>query len=49
VTRQSEGALGRAERIKTPLGRWKLAIAGTPSNVSMSLVDLLAENRLDYP
>src|SRR5216684_8929889 len=44
VARQSEDALGRAGRINALLSRWKLAAAGTSSNVPMTLVDLLAEN-----
>jgi Fic family protein len=44
VARQSEDALGRAERINTLLSRWRLAVQGLPSKAPSLLIDLLAEN-----
>ncbi|MFZ5864187.1 MAG: Fic family protein [Nitrospirota bacterium] len=44
VARQSEDALGRAERINGLLTKWRTAVAGASSRVPMALVDLLAAN-----
>ncbi len=44
VARQSEDALGRAERINGHLAQWRVAVSGTPSKVPLALVDQLAAN-----
>ena len=44
VARQSEDALGRAERINRHLAEWRIAASGTPSRVPLALVDQLAAN-----
>jgi Fic family protein len=44
VARQSEDALGRAERINRHLGEWRRAASGSPSKVPLALVDQLAAN-----
>ena len=44
VARQSEDALGRAERINRHLAQWRVAVSGTPSKVPLALVDQLAAN-----
>jgi Fic family protein len=42
VSRQSEDALSRAERINTLIARWRSELAGAPQAVR--LVDLIAQN-----
>ncbi len=44
VARQSEDALGRADRINGHLAQWRVAVSGTPSKVPLALVDQLAAN-----
>lgn len=44
VARQSEDALGRAERINALLAEWRGAVAGLSSKVPAQLVDLIAAN-----
>lgn len=44
VARQSEDALGRAERINRRLEEWRQAVSGSPSRVPLALVDQLAAN-----
>lgn len=44
IARQSEDALGRAERINRHLTEWRAAVLGTSSKVPGFLVDLLAAN-----
>lgn len=44
IARQAEDALGRAGRINGLLDQWRQAVAGSPSRVPVTLVDLLAEN-----
>ena len=44
VARQSEDALGRAERINKLLGNWHKTIADTPLKIGSTLIDHLAAN-----
>ena len=44
VARQSEDALGRAERINKLLGNWHKAIADAPLKIGSTLIDHLAAN-----
>lgn len=44
VARQSEDALGRAERVNRHLTEWRAAVLGTSSKAPGLLVDLLAAN-----
>jgi Fic family protein len=44
VSRQSEDALGRAQRINDLLAGWRRALAGAGSRAALTLVDCLAEN-----
>jgi Fic family protein len=44
VSRQSEDALGRAERVNTLVGEWHRAVQSLPSKTPALLIDLLAEN-----
>ncbi len=44
VARQSEDALGRAERINQRLARWRADVAGASSKMPLRLVDALAAN-----
>lgn len=44
VARQSEDALGRAERINSLLDGWRKALAGVSSKVGVMLLDMLVAN-----
>lgn len=44
VARQSEDALGRAERINQLVAKWRHEVAGSSSKTPVKLIDLLAEN-----
>ncbi len=44
VARQSEDALGRAERINRLVGEWRHAVADSSSKVPVMLIDALAAN-----
>lgn len=44
VARQAEDALSRATRINALLDEWRRRVAGSPSRVPLTLIDLLAEN-----
>ncbi len=44
VARQSEDALGRAERINRRLEEWRRAVSASPSKLPLVLVDQLAAN-----
>ena len=44
VARQSEDALGRAERINRTLAHWRTDVAGISSKVALRMIDLLAAN-----
>ena len=44
VARQSEDALGRAERINRKLGEWRHAAAGSSSKIPVRIIDMLAAN-----
>jgi Fic family protein len=44
VTRQSEDALSRAERINGLRDRWRAALSGLATQVPLQLIDLLVEN-----
>lgn len=44
VARQSEDALGRAERINSSLNIWRKALSGVSSKVALTLLDMLAAN-----
>lgn len=49
VARQSEDALGRAQRMDALLRKWKKKVAGLPSKTPSLLVDLLGENPFCTP
>ena len=44
VSRQSEDAVSRAERINSLLDRWRHRVAGVPSKAPAAIIDLLAQN-----
>lgn len=44
VARQSEDALGRAERINQKLAEWRKEAAGASSKTPLMLIDMLAAN-----
>jgi len=44
IARQSEDALGRAERINQKLSEWRHAVAGTSSKILLSIIDMLGAN-----
>ncbi|MCO6438518.1 MAG: Fic family protein [Phycisphaerae bacterium] len=44
VARQSEDAVGRAERISQLLDQWRLKVAGSASKTPALLLDMIAEN-----
>lgn len=44
VARQAEDAISRAQAIQELIARWRQAVAGSPSKVPTSLIDLLAAN-----
>lgn len=44
IARQSEDALGRAERINRKLSEWRHTVAGFSSKISSMIIDMLAAN-----
>lgn len=44
IARQSEDALGRAERINQKLGQWRHTVAGSSSKIPLMIIDMLAAN-----